>query len=210
MAENTRMKIRVAGIVLAAGQSNRLGRTKQLLPFRDTTLLGQTIENAGKSQLDEIIVVLGHDAQSIQDHIDFKGIKVVVNENYQQGQSSSIKAGLAHISKQSEAAMFLLGDQPLVDKQVINALIKGYGESHKPIVIPMFEGMRGNPVIISGNLFGELTETIHGDAGARVLFSRHREKTHFMELGHRCIHVDVDTMEDYQSLLATDQSHENI
>ena len=209
MAEHTKIKARTSGIVLAAGQASRIGRTKQLLTFRHTTLLGQVIENARNSHLDEIIVVLGHDAQSIQGQIDFEGVNVVVNKDYPRGQSTSLKAGLNHISAWSAAAMFLLGDQPLVDDQVIDTLITGYEESHKPIVIPMFDGRRGNPVIIGRELFGELAATVQGDTGARVLFKRHAGEIHLVELDRRCIHVDVDTMEDYQSLLVIDQDHDH-
>ena len=209
MGEHTRIKARTSGIVLAAGQASRIGRTKQLLTFRHTTLLGQVIENTRNSRLDEIIVVLGHDAPRILNIIDLEGITVVVNEDYPKGQSTSLKAGLNYISAWSDAAMFLLGDQPLVDNQVIDTLITGFGESHKPIVIPMFDGRRGNPVIIGRELFGELGATVQGDTGARVLFNRHTDEIHFVELDRRCIHVDVDTMEDYQSLLVIDQDHDH-
>ena len=207
MAEHTLKKARTSGVILAAGQAKRIGTTKQLLPFRESTLLGQVVNNARNSRLDEIIVVLGHDAANIQSHIDLEGINVVMNNHYQQGQSTSLLTGLSRISDQSDAAMILLGDQPLVNHDIINNLLETYEKSQKSIVIPMFEGKRGNPVIIDRNLFGELTETLHGDTGARVVFSRHRENTHFVELDSRCIHVDVDTMEDYHSLLAIDRGH---
>lgn len=207
MTGYTGEKARTSGIILAAGQARRIGTTKQLLPFRESTLLGQVVNNARNSRLDEIIVVLGHDAARIQSHIDLKGINVVINNDYQQGQSTSLLTGLSRISDQADAAMILLGDQPLVDHGIINNLLETYDNSQKSIVIPMFDGRRGNPVIINRDLFGELTATLYGDTGARVVFSRHRENTHFVELDSRCIHVDVDTMEDYHSLLAIDRGH---
>jgi molybdenum cofactor cytidylyltransferase len=201
MKTDAPLTVRVSGIVLAAGQSSRIGGTKQLLRFRGTTILGQVLANAGRSLLDEIIVVLGHDAPEIQRQVDLEGVKVVLNEDYQQGQSSSLKAGMNHVSNRSHAAMFLLGDQPLVDEGVINAVIRGYEKSSRPIVIPVFAGQRGNPVVIGRELFGELTAAAQGDAGARVLFNRHADVIHHVEIDSRFIHMDVDTMEDYDSLL---------
>jgi molybdenum cofactor cytidylyltransferase len=201
METNVPLTVRISGIVLAAGKSRRIGMTKQLLGFRGSTLVGQVIANARKSLLDEIIVVLGHDATEIQSQVDLAGVKVFLNENYQQGQSTSLKVGLNHVSSRAQAAMFLLGDQPLVDEFVINTLIRAYEESIKPIVIPVFEGKRGNPVVIGRELFAELEANVQGDAGARVLFNRHVELIHCVEMDNSFIHVDVDTLQDYNKLL---------
>lgn len=210
MAENTKKTPYISGIVLAAGQASRIGTTKQLLTFRHTTLLGQVIENAANSKLDEIIVVLGHDAHNIQKRLDLSSVRVVINNDYTQGQSTSIRSGLSQVPPYCDAVMFLLGDQPLVDSQVLDTLIMAYEDSHSPIVIPMYEGRRGNPVIIGRSLFSELALTARGDAGARVLFNRHAGNIHFVEMERRCIHVDVDTMEDYRILLAIDKNRSNL
>jgi len=201
MEKYTPLNVRVSGVVLAAGQSSRIGGTKQLLEFRGSTLLGQVIANARRSLLDEIIVVLGHDALEIRNKLDLEGVKVILNENYRQGQGSSLKAGMAHVSSGSHAAMFLLGDQPLVDEGVIDTVIRAYEKSSSPIVVPVFAGKRGNPVIIGRELFGELAATAKGDAGARVLFNRHAGVIHRVEIDSRSIHMDVDTAEDYKNLL---------
>lgn len=201
--KNIPLAVRISGVVLAAGESRRIGGTKQLLKFRESTILGQVIANARGSLLDEIIVVLGHDATEIQSRVNLAGVKVVLNDNYKQGQGSSLKVGLSHVSKRSHAAMFLLGDQPLVDECLINEVIRGYGDSLKPIVIPVFAGRRGNPVVIGRELFGELAATAKGDAGARVLFNHHADIIHHLEIDSRFIHVDVDTPEDYKSLINT-------
>ncbi len=196
----------ISGVVLAAGEARRLGQTKQLLAFRGTTLVGAVLEQARRSRLDELVLVLGHDAQRIREAVDLEGLKVVVNGGYRLGQSTSLKAGLAQVSPQADAAMFLLGDQPLVDGGLIDTLIAAFETGTHPIVIPCSGGQRGNPVIIGRELFGELAETASGDAGARVLFERHASSLRFVELGSRGIHVDVDTPEDYRHLLALDQA----
>jgi molybdenum cofactor cytidylyltransferase len=198
---NVPLKVRVSGVVLAAGQSKRIGKTKQLLEFRGSTLLEQVIAHARRSLLDEIIVVLGHDASEIRRQVDLEGVQVVLNENYQQGQSSSLRVGLNHVSNRSHAVMFLLGDQPLVDECMIDTILSAYREYLKPIVIPVCAGRRGNPVIIGRELFGELMATAEGDAGARVLFERHAAVIQHVEMASSFIHVDVDTIEDYSSLM---------
>ena len=135
--------------------------------------------------------------------IDLSGVRVVMNEDYEQGQSTSVKAGLSHVSPHADAAMFLLADQPLVDGRIIDALIAGFEDSRKPIVVPVSGGRRGNPVIIGRELFAELAASARGDAGARVLFGTHAGDMRCVELGTLCIHADVDTLEDYRRLLAT-------
>lgn len=193
--------IRISGVILAAGASSRMGRPKQLLPFNGTTLLGQVIENARRSDLDDIVVVLGHQAQKIQEQIDFRGITVLVNLDYASGQSSSVKAGIDHAAKRSDAAMILLGDQPLVDPVVINRLIQSFKETLPSIVVPVYNGRRGNPVIIIRALFNELKSCLVGDSGARILFSKYSDKIRRVDVGTRHIHFDVDVMDDYRRLL---------
>jgi molybdenum cofactor cytidylyltransferase len=199
--KNSPLTVRISGVVLAAGESSRIGETKQLLAFRGSTILGRVIANARGSLLKEIIVVLGHDADKIQRQVDFAGVKVVLNDDYKQGQSSSLKMGLNNVSNRSRAAMFLLGDQPLVDECVINRMIRAYEESLSPIVIPVFAGRRGNPVVIGRELFGELADAAKGDAGARVLFNHHAGLINYVEMDSSFIHADVDTVEDYNNLV---------
>jgi len=195
---------RVAGIVLAAGMASRIGSTKQLLPFRDTTILGQVLKNARASLLSPIIVVLGYKASTIRKCIDFDGIIVVENHDFRKGQSTSLKAGLSCVLEKTDGVMFLLGDQPLVDARTINLLIKVFRKSEKPMIVPLFHGEQGNPVIIGKVLFDELMASVRGDAGARVLFARYPELIYTVEVDSGCISIDVDTLKDYENLLAMD------
>lgn len=198
---------RVAGVVLAAGMARRIGPTKQLLPFRDTTILGQVIRNARASLLSPIVVVLGHKASTIQKFIDFEGVTVIQNHDFREGQSTSLRAGLSGVDESVDGVMFLLGDQPLVDDRTINLLIQTFRESQKCIIMPVFQGVRGNPVIIGRVLFDDLMANLGGDVGARVLFKRYPELVHTVEVLDRSISIDVDTMKDYLDLLAMDKLH---
>ncbi len=118
--------IKIAGIILAAGKSFRLGKSKQILAFKKKTILHEIIKNACNSLLYEIIVVLGHNANKIKKKVDLSNVKVTLNIDYEKGQSSSIQKGLKLISDNCAAGMFLLGDQPLVSTKIINILIKEF------------------------------------------------------------------------------------
>ncbi len=192
---------KTAGVILAAGSASRMGKTKQLMSFGHTTLLGQVFQNAARSALSPLIVVLGHDATKIQQTIDLSSAAVVINPAYAKGQSTSLIAGLEHVPPACDAAMFLLGDQPLISPEIINTLIHAFQASTAPIVIPFFNGRRGNPVIIARSLFHRL-RTVSADTGARVLFREFKTSILKVPLQDDAILVDVDTMIDYEKLMS--------
>jgi molybdenum cofactor cytidylyltransferase len=180
-----------AGIILAAGESRRMGLTKQLLPFHGTTLLGQVIKQAQKSMLYENIVVLGHDADTIMKRISFPDdIKLIINNDYKKGQSSSIIKGLSAISPECDSAMFLLADQPFITDAIINRLLNVFETSKNTdieFVIPFYKGCRGNPVIASRKIFSKL-EQLSADTGARAVFKKYEDEKY----KHRIIKTDIE------------------
>lgn len=192
---------KISGIILAAGSASRMGQTKQLLPYEKTTLLGQVVENARQSNLNEIIVVLGHRANEIESTIDLCGTKTVRNMAYQKGQSVSLVRGLEQISPCCDAAMFLLADQPLINADIINRLVTAAQNSISPVIIPYYNDIRGNPVIIARPLFHRL-ETLTGDTGPRVLFNEFKDMILKVAVSNDAILTDVDTMDDYKTLLS--------
>ena len=163
---------KVAGIILAAGASNRMGRTKQLLPFRGQTILEGVVDNALAAALHRLIVVLGHEAETLAARLTGRNLTIVQNPHYAQGQSTSLKAGLQALSEESDAALFLLGDQPLITPATIDLLLAAYAATPSPIVLPVFEGKRGNPVLFDRETFAAIA-TITEDCGARSLFDRY-------------------------------------
>ena len=191
---------KISGIILAAGSGSRMGKTKQLLPLGKTTILGQVVQNARKSALHEIIVVLGHRADEIEQAVDFSGTKIVRNTAYEKGQSASLIKGLENISSVCDAAMFILGDQPLITAAVFNKLIDAFKTTDTPIIIPYFLGIRGNPVIIAKPLFHRL-KALTGDTGPRVLFDEFKESILKVPVSDEAILIDVDTKNDYEKLL---------
>ncbi len=196
------MAKKVTGVILAAGMSSRMGETKQSLPFKGSTILGHVIKQAKLSKLEDIILVLGHDQNSIQDNIDGTEIKIVHNSNYREGQSTSLKAGINNISDSSKAAMFLLGDQPTIKHSTIDNLIYRFNSANAKIVIPTFNGTRGNPVIMSSSLFQDIKK-LSGDTGGRAIFDTYRNDILKVPVQDHNILIDIDTREDYNNALAT-------
>ncbi len=191
----------VTGIVLAAGEGRRMGRTKQLLPFRGQTILECVVENALVSCLQRVIVVLGHQADILEPLLKGRDVGVVINPDYGSGQSTSLKAGLHAVTDEVDAVLFLLGDQPLITPETINSILTAYQLStSSPIVLPLFEHRRGNPALFSRETFTGI-KGINGDCGARALFEKYADRILEVTVDDPAIHMDVDTEEDFCSLL---------
>lgn len=192
--------LKITGIILAAGLSKRMGMVKPLLPWGESFLLDRVIENAYQSELTNLVVVLGHQAESILKKINFKDSKVIVNPDYSMGQSSSLRVGLSVVPTDTDGAMFLLGDQPFVGAKIINCLILAFQKQPSSLIIPTYQGKKGNPVLVHHSIFN-MVKKISGDTGARVLFSKLKEQIREVEVFDQGIHFDVDTVEDYQRLV---------
>ncbi len=180
-----------------------MGTAKPLLPWGNSFLLDRVIENAHQSELANLIVVLGFEAESILEKITFRDSRVIINPDYSMGQSSSLRAGLGGVPADSDGAMFLLGDQPFVGPKIIDNLIRIFRKQPSKFIIPVFQGKRGNPVVAPRSIF-ELVRRITGDTGARVLFRSLKEQILEVEVFDPGIHLDVDTIEDYRKLADAD------
>ncbi len=191
---------KVTGIILAAGASARMGRTKQLLPFRGQTILECVVDNALASTLRQVIVVLGHEFDVLAPLLKDRDVTVIHNPHYAKGQSSSTKIGLQALTEDVDAALFLLGDQPLVSPEIINQVLAAYEASSNPIVQPVFNEKRGNPVLFSRETFPRFA-TLKEDCGARPLFDVYAERILKVPVSNPAIHFDIDTEEDYRQLL---------
>jgi len=188
---------KVAGVILAAGESRRLGRPKQLLPLGQKTMLEHIVEVALSSPLQEVIVVLGHRAKEIRPLL--RGVKVVVNEEWPQGLSASLRAGLAALSPRFEACLFLLADQPQATPKLVDSLITRHRRTLAPIVAPRFRGRRGNPVLFARSLFPELL-SLQGEEGGRSLIEKYRPLVEWVEVDSEDYFLDIDTLEDLKRL----------
>jgi molybdenum cofactor cytidylyltransferase len=189
----------IAAVILAAGQSARMGQAKQLLRLGDTTVLGQTIANVRRAALDEIILVLGASAEAIRRQLPLEGLKLVINPHYEQGMATSLRAGLAAVSPQAGAALIILADQPLVCPATLNRLADHYRRTNPQILIPTCRGTRGNPVLLDRSLFAEAM-ALEGDVGCRALFAQHPDTIEKLEVDDEGILLDIDNQDDYQRL----------
>ncbi|NTU51710.1 MAG: nucleotidyltransferase family protein [Candidatus Aminicenantes bacterium] len=138
-------------VVLAAGESRRMGTQKLLLPFGGTTVVGAVVRAALASRAGRTLVVLGADRVAVQESVDawpLRKIEFAVNENYSLGMLSSIQTGFKALPTEAEAAVVMLGDQPFLPAKVVDAVIEAYRTSGKGIVIPVFRGRRGHPVLV--------------------------------------------------------------
>jgi len=186
----------ISAILLAAGESNRMAQPKQLMPFGQSTILEQAIDNLVNSAVSETIVVLGHKAEEVLKAIAVKPVKIAINSNYPQGMSTSIITGLNLIDNRAQAVIIALGDQPFVDSQTINSLLEAFVAHNKGIAIPVYQGRRGHPVIFDIKYKDELLK-LKGDIGGREIIDRHSDDV--LEVAVNCegILIDINTMDDY-------------
>ncbi|HEX5416170.1 MAG TPA: nucleotidyltransferase family protein [Chloroflexota bacterium] len=188
---------KVVGILLAAGASSRLGQPKQLLPFQGKPLVRRVAEAALASRLVKLIVVVGNQAAAVADALEGLPAELVENADFLQGQSTSLRAGVAALPADLDAALVLLVDQPFVDAALIDRLIDQFESSGAPMVAPEHAGQRGNPVLFAAVLLPEFA-AITGDVGARDVIRRHREQLSTVPLEDARAFMDVDTWEDYE------------
>jgi molybdenum cofactor cytidylyltransferase len=188
----------VAGLVLAAGGSARLGQPKQLLPYRGATLLDAVLETARACAFDQLLVTLGGAAGDVRDAVDLRGADVVVNDAYGSGCSSSIAAAVGALDPRADTLVLLLGDQPGVTVDTVRALVAGRGDD--PLAVCRYDDGRGHPFAFGRPVFGEL-ERLHGDKAVwKLLDQRAADVTEVRVPGN--VPRDVDTWDDYEAVLA--------
>src|SRR5690606_7398822 len=190
----------MAGLILAAGGSSRLGRPKQLEQWGDTTLLGHVVDQVRTYPVDEIWVVLGAHADESLQEVDLTGCGVVENPEWAEGIASSLRVGLDALIQASrvEAALIVIGDQPTLDHKVVEEVVATFKRSRAPVVIPKYRYTWGNPVAVDRSLWPRLM-SLDGDEGAQRLFKAHPEWVEEVwtdQLPPR----DVDTEADVEEL----------
>ncbi len=183
-------------IILAAGESRRMGTQKLLLPFGDATVVEAVVRTALASGVDRAIAVLGADRDAVRAKLEPCGVDFAVNERFADGMLSSIQTGFRALPPETEAAVVMLGDQPFLPPSVIDAVVRGYRESLKGIVIPVFRTRRGHPVLVDLKYRDEVLAIAPAD-GLRRLMRAHPEDIAEVEVDDANILRDLDTPEDY-------------
>jgi CTP:molybdopterin cytidylyltransferase MocA len=176
-----------------------MGETKQLLRLGEHTLLDQVLANVRASGVDEIVLVLGHAAEKIMDSVTGENVKIAINRAYREGMGTSLRTGLSALPSGIDAALIVLADQPFVRPATLKQLMDQYRESNAQIVIPMYKGFRGNPVLLDHSVFPEVM-ALNGDIGCRAVFGNHLEgivKVSVEDLG---ILLDLDSKDDLEKL----------
>jgi molybdenum cofactor cytidylyltransferase len=192
-------------IVLAAGLSSRMrGAYKLLLPYQEKTIIWHTISQivgakAQNTSISEIIVVVGHHKMGVETALEGFDLPIVFNEKYAEGMTTSIQAGVraAHIS--TSGYMICLSDQPKITSEQYNVLINAFEVQQNAIVIPTFQGERGNPVIFPAHLREEILR--HDEmTGCKAIVQRHKKLIKTVEMPTSHILLDIDTPEDYETM----------
>jgi len=194
--------ITITGVVLAAGESRRMGTPKQLLPFGDRTILERVVDSLLAAGVEEVIVVLGHLADRVRTVLGERPVRAVVNEGYRSGMLSSVKCGVRAIGGERDAALFALGDQPQIVSGVVKEIIARYREGTAGIVIPCYGGKKGHPIIIDLHKYREAILSLPEDGGLNALMQVHTDDVRLIDMATEDIIRDIDDQEDYGRELA--------
>lgn len=189
---------RVTAVVLAAGQSSRMGQTKQLLPWGKTTVLGQVLQNVAATAVHNTLVVTGHEAAKVEQIAIGEGAETVFNPDYASGEMvSSLQTAVRHLPDHIAAVLVVLADQPMVETAVIDQLLEAYWQQKSGLIAPEFQGRRGNPVLIDRAYFAELLE-LPPAAAPRHLLRRHDADLHLVSVPNDSILHDLDHPGEYE------------
>jgi molybdenum cofactor cytidylyltransferase len=189
---------KIQAIVLAAGESRRMGSPKMLLDFDGKTMLARVIENILASDISDIIVVLGAEKEKLLRIIENYPVKHCFNENYKEGMLSSVKCGFRNIPANTDAVLVFQGDQPFISYEVINCLIDAYSNSKFGLVMPVFKGKRGHPLLIDRGYYNEI-ELLDSSAGLRSLAVKNSNDVLEVETNNSGILRDFDTYAEYKN-----------
>ena len=189
-------------LILAAGNASRMGSVKQLLPYKNSTLLGNAIKSALQSKADTVYCVLGANSERIQNEIIEPQVTFIINKGWQSGLSSSIVRGITYLQRLKEepkAVLVMLADQPNIDANYLNILIKLH-EKNNEIVASVYNKTKGVPAIFPSTVFKSLLE-IKGDKGAKLFLNNTSFTVLHLDMESTSVLKDIDTPEDYKALM---------
>ncbi len=192
----------IAGVLLAAGTSSRMGRNKLLLKYKDHTVIEESLSQLLESNVGDVLIITGFESRRIEEAISKYRTErtiLVYNGNYQLGRAESIKCAIGQINDNCDAVLFMVADKPGVKSALIDRAIERFTRDKPAILYVKTPEGRGHPIIFARRLFDELM-LLSGDLVGENLIARHRDKV--AELNDRAVQLDIDTEEDYRLLIA--------
>lgn len=186
-------KARIAGLILAAGRSQRMGPTNKLLiDIKGIPMIARVVDAVRHSPATPVVVVVGYDSERLRIILGGYAVNIVHNQEYNLGLSSSLRRGLAALPDDIDGVLVCLGDMPWLKPYHIEQLIEAFDPRERTICVPMFHGKRGHPVLWARKYFREL-RTLTGDMGARQLLAQYAPQIHRVEMADPGVLIDVDT-----------------
>ena len=195
------MANKVSAILTAAGESTRMGRPKPFLPWRGTTLIEYQVASLREAGVDQVVIVLGHEADSIAPYVTGPGVEYVLNPHYRLGRTTSIKAGLRGVSGEADSILLLAVDQPRT-ADLVSTIIRSHLGASALITSPRYQGHGGHPLIFSFQLKDELERISEESEGIRAVFRAHRDEVNEVEIDDPMVRLDLNTPESYEAAKA--------
>jgi len=187
----------VGAVVLAAGESRRMGEPKQLLPVGGQPMVRRVTEAVCAAGLAQVVVVIGAHAEAVGLAVAGLPVELVLNERWPEGMTSSLHAGLCAMRREIKAALVVLADQPWLTAELIRALVDCHHATGAPVVAPFYQGQRGRPVLFDRALFPELLAA-RDDKGRREIIAQHQDQMARVEVQDAALFRDIDTRQDYE------------
>jgi len=191
----------ICAIVLAAGRSRRMGVQKLLLPFGSKTVITHIVDQLTVSSVDQVHVVVGCQGKRVSRELSGRPVSIVNNSNYKSGMLSSVRCGLQAMALQCRAVLVVLGDQPSVTTKLIDQMLQTFASTEKQILIPLYQGKRGHPIMFSATYREEIL-THYDDIGLRGLLYTHKDDIFELPVKTSAVLSDMDYPQDYQRELA--------
>jgi len=189
----------IGAVILAAGLSSRMKKNKLLLDLHGKRVVEHVFQTVKDSVFDSILVVTGRDHDLMEELASKHGLDTVLNPNYKEGQSTSVRKGLETIHNGMDAIMFFMGDQPCIKTDLIKDMIRVFNESSATILVPISNEGRGNPVIFSSKWYEDL-EHVEGDKGGRTIIKNNPDQVLYYPITDDLFFMDVDTKDMYNQI----------
>ncbi len=191
----------ICAVVLAAGLSSRMGVQKLLLPFGGKTVIAHIVDQLLASNIGEVHVVVGHQAERISAELSGRAVSIVNNPDYKSGMLSSVRRGLRNLPEKCRAVLVVLGDQPSIKSKLVDQMLKSFAATEKNILVPLYKGKRGHPILFSSIYRDEILKQ-YDDVGLRGLPQAHPDDVSELTVSTSAVLCDMDYPEDYRKELS--------